>query len=115
MLKQLAKKGDVKSARILAKEIVRSDKQQDRLSVAKARLGSIGIQLQNQLGMALVILTTHIMYQHSNIALVKVTGSLQKSTEILKLSNEAVKLPQISAIMRQMSMEMTKVRSRTFQ
>ena len=49
-IKQLAKKGDVKSARILAREVVRSDKQKDRLSVSKARLGSIGNQLSQQLG-----------------------------------------------------------------
>lgn len=40
----------------------------------------------------------------------KVTGSLQKSTEIMRLSNSLVKLPQLSATMRDMSMEMTKVR-----
>jgi charged multivesicular body protein 3 len=39
----------------------------------------------------------------------KVTGSLQRSTEIMKLSNSLVKLPQISQAMREMSMEMTKV------
>ncbi|KAF9534275.1 Snf7-domain-containing protein [Crepidotus variabilis] len=89
-VKQLAKKGDVKSAKILAREVVRSNKQKDRLSVSKARLGSIGHQLQQQL------------------ALVKVTGALQKSTEIMKLSNQLVKLPQISQSMREMSMEMTK-------
>lgn len=44
-------------------------------------------------------------------AMAKVTGSLQKSTEIMKLSNQLIKLPQISAAMREMSMEMTKVRS----
>jgi charged multivesicular body protein 3 len=49
-VKQLATKGDVKSARILAKEVVRSDKQKDRLTVSKARLGSIGNQLNEQLG-----------------------------------------------------------------
>lgn len=49
-VKQLATKGDVKSARILAKEVVRSDKQKDRLSVSKARLGSIGTQLSQQIG-----------------------------------------------------------------
>lgn len=41
--------------------------------------------------------------------MIKVTGSLQKSTEIMKLSNALIKLPQISATMRQMSIEMTKV------
>ncbi|KAF9821148.1 hypothetical protein IEO21_00756 [Rhodonia placenta] len=89
-VKQLATKGDVKSARILAKEVVRSNKQKDRISVSKARLGSIGHQLSQQM------------------AMVKVTGSLQKSTEIMKLSNTLIKLPQISQVMREMSMEMTK-------
>ncbi|EJD53594.1 vacuolar sorting protein VPS24 [Auricularia subglabra TFB-10046 SS5] len=89
-VKKLAQKGDTKSARILAKEIVRSKKQKERLHVSKARLGSIGVQLTQQM------------------AMLKVTGSLQKSTEIMKLSNNLVKLPQISASMREMSMEMTK-------
>ncbi|KAF7355363.1 Vacuolar sorting protein VPS24 [Mycena sanguinolenta] len=89
-VKQHAARGDVKSARILAREVVRSDKQKDKLSVSKARLGSIGNQLTQQL------------------ALVKVTGTLQKSTEIMKLSNSLIKLPQISQTMREMSMEMTK-------
>ncbi|KZV75195.1 vacuolar sorting protein Vps24 [Peniophora sp. CONT] len=89
-LKQAAKRGDTKSARICAGSIVRSNKQKDRLSVSKARLNSIGLQLQQQLAMA------------------KVTGSLQKSTEIMKLSNSLLKLPQLSATMRDMSMEMTK-------
>ncbi|KAI6034032.1 hypothetical protein PISMIDRAFT_26539 [Pisolithus microcarpus 441] len=89
-VKQLAAKGDVKSARILAREVVRSNKQKDRLSVSKARLGSIGTQLTQQL------------------AMMKVTGSLQKSTEIMKLSSSLIRLPQISQTMREMSMEMTK-------
>ncbi|KAJ7908307.1 vacuolar sorting protein Vps24 [Mycena leptocephala] len=86
-VKQHAARGDVKSARILAREVVRSDKQKDRLSVSKARLGSIGTQLAQQM------------------AMIKVTGSLQKSTEIMKLSNSLIKLPQISQTMREMSME----------
>jgi charged multivesicular body protein 3 len=49
-VKQHAARGDVKSARILAREVVRSDKQKDRLSVSKARLGSIGTQLTQQMG-----------------------------------------------------------------
>ncbi|KAA1466418.1 Snf7-domain-containing protein [Dentipellis sp. KUC8613] len=89
-VKQHAKRGDVKSARILAREVVRSAKQKDKLSVSKARLGSISTQLTQQLAMA------------------KVTGSLQKSTEIMKLSNNLVKLPQLSQAMREISMEMTK-------
>ena len=49
-IKQLASKGDVTSARILAKEVVRSKRQLDRLSVSKARLGSINTQLAQQMG-----------------------------------------------------------------
>ncbi|KAI5124900.1 hypothetical protein M0805_007328 [Coniferiporia weirii] len=89
-VKQLAKSGKVDNARLLAKEVVRSHKQKDRLSVSKARLGSINYQLAQQLSM------------------VKITGTLQKSTEIMKLSNSLIKLPQISQSMREMSMEMTK-------
>ena len=54
-VKQLATKGDVKNARILAKEVVRSHKQKDRLSVSKARLGSINNQLVQQLCASIVI------------------------------------------------------------
>ena len=42
-------------------------------------------------------------------AMVKVTGAFQKSTEIMKTTNQLVKLPQLNATMREMSMEMMKV------
>jgi charged multivesicular body protein 3 len=48
-LKQLAKKGDVKSARILARELVRANKQRDRLMSSQARVKSVQMQLQHQL------------------------------------------------------------------
>ena len=43
----------------------------------------------------------------SATAMAKVTGALQKSTEIMKLSNSLIRLPQISQTMREMSMEMS--------
>jgi charged multivesicular body protein 3 len=43
--------------------------------------------------------------------MVKVTGTLQASTEIMKASNSLIKLPQLSGTMREMSAEMMKVRS----
>lgn len=52
-VRQLVNKGDSKNARILARELVASRKQKDRLSVSKARLGSINTQLAQQLGMSL--------------------------------------------------------------
>ena len=57
-MKSLATKGDVKNARILAREVVRSNKQKDRLSVSKARLGSINNQLQQQLGVCWLLCPT---------------------------------------------------------
>lgn len=38
----------------------------------------------------------------------KVTGAFQKSTEIMKVSNQLIKLPQLNATMREMQMEMMK-------
>lgn len=55
-LKVLAKKGDVKSARILAREVVRANKQKDRLMSSQARMKSIQMQLQHQLCKSLSIL-----------------------------------------------------------
>lgn len=49
-VKKLATKGQVGNAKLLAREVVRSRKQKDRLSVSKARLGSINNQLAQQLG-----------------------------------------------------------------
>ena len=72
---------------------MRANKQKNRLTLSKARLNSINMQLQHQL------------------AMYKVTGSMQKSTEIMKLSNQLIKLPEVSKVMREMSMEMTKVRT----
>lgn len=43
------------------------------------------------------------------IATIKITGNVQKSTEIMKLSNQLIRLPQLQETMRNMSMEMTKV------
>jgi charged multivesicular body protein 3 len=43
--------------------------------------------------------------------MVKVSGAFQKSTEIMKTTNQLIKLPQLSATMREMSMEMMKVGS----
>ncbi|KAH9815549.1 Snf7 family [Melampsora americana] len=89
-LKQLAKSEDLKNCKVLAKEIVRSQKQKDRLFTSKARLNSIRMQLQHQL------------------ATLKITGTLQKSTEIMKLSNSLMKLPELNKTMLEMSKEMMK-------
>ncbi|KAK4046990.1 Vacuolar protein-sorting-associated protein 24 [Microbotryomycetes sp. JL201] len=89
-VKRLALKGDTKNAKLLARELVRSNRQKDRLHTSQARVNSINMQLSHQL------------------ATLKITGSLQKSAEIMKLSNQLVSVPQLSATMRNMSEEMMK-------
>ncbi|GAA5795309.1 hypothetical protein HPULCUR_000665 [Helicostylum pulchrum] len=89
-IKQVAKKGDVKNCRMLAKELIRSQRHKERLYTSKAQMNSIIMQLEHQL------------------ATLKVAGALQKSGEVMKLVNQLAKLPEMSQTMQQMSMEMTK-------
>ncbi|KAG1397470.1 hypothetical protein G6F60_008989 [Rhizopus arrhizus] len=89
-INQVAKKGDTKSCKMLAKELIRSQRHKNRLYTSKAQLNSIVMQLEHQL------------------ATLKVAGSLQKSGEVMKLVNQLARLPELSLSMQQMSMEMTK-------
>ncbi|KAF8930067.1 Snf7-domain-containing protein [Dissophora ornata] len=89
-IKQMAKKGDIKTCRILAKELVRSRRQKDRIVTSKAQLNSISMQLQYQL------------------STLKIAGTLQKSTEVMGMVNSLVRLPEISMQMQEMSREMMK-------
>ncbi|RUS19767.1 vacuolar sorting protein VPS24 [Endogone sp. FLAS-F59071] len=89
-LKALAKRGDKKACMTLAKELVRSKRHKERLYTSKAQLNSIVMQLNNQL------------------STLKIAGVLQKSSEIMKLVNQVVRLPEISQAMQEMSMEMMK-------
>lgn len=45
------------------------------------------------------------------IATLKIAGTLQKSSEVMSMVNNLVKLPEISAQMQEMSKEMMKVRT----
>ncbi|GAA5906022.1 hypothetical protein JCM6882_003538 [Rhodosporidiobolus microsporus] len=89
-IKKLAQKGDTKNAKLLAREVVRSNRQKQRMQTSKAQLNSIHMQLGHQL------------------AMVKVTGTLQKSADIMKASNALINVPQLSGTMREMSAEMMK-------
>ena len=48
-VKRMAKRNDTKNAKLLAREIVRSNKHRTRLVTSKARLNSISMQLNQQL------------------------------------------------------------------
>ncbi|KAI8919000.1 Snf7-domain-containing protein [Powellomyces hirtus] len=89
-LKAAAKRNDVASCKILAREIVQARKARDRLATSKAQLNSLTMNMQQQL------------------ATMKIAGTLQKSTAIMKLVNNLVKLPEISATMQEMGQEMMK-------
>jgi charged multivesicular body protein 3 len=89
-IKELIKKNDKKSATILAKEMVRSKKAKERLYTSRATLNSVSMQLQQQLSMA------------------KIAGTMQRSTQVMDMMNNLVKLPQLHATMMAMSQEMTK-------
>lgn len=111
-LKEAAKKNDKQVCSILAKEVVRSRKAVNRIYASKAQLSSVQLQMQHQLGessqMTLKILLNHVFNFSLLIATIKVSGSLQKSTEVMAAMQRLVKLPEIADTMREMSREMTK-------
>ena len=51
-IKERMKKGDKESAKVLAKELVRSRKAKERMYESKAQLNSVAMQLQQNLCMA---------------------------------------------------------------
>ncbi|KAI8788950.1 charged multivesicular body protein 3 [Biomphalaria glabrata] len=90
MVKEAAKKGDRDSCRVLAKEIVKADKQINKLYASKAHLNSVQMSMKHQL------------------ATLRVAGALGKSTEVMQSMQQLIKVPEIQATMREMSKEMMK-------
>ena len=91
-IKECAKRGDKESARVLAKEVVASRKAVNRIYTAKANLSSVEMQMRNQASQ------------------LRLAGSLQKSSEVMKSMQQLVKLPELQKTMMELSKEMTKVR-----
>lgn len=89
-LKEAAKKGDKDVCRMLAKELVQSRKAITRIYTSKAHLNSVQSQMKAQL------------------ATLRVAGSLQQSTEVMKAMQELIKLPEINKTMMDLSREMMK-------
>lgn len=87
-VREAAKRGDVKSARLLARELVRTRKATTQLYTNKAHMIAMGTQLQEQL------------------AMVKVAGTLSKSTEVMKLVNDMMRSSRLNQTMMEMSREM---------
>ncbi|PRP72802.1 SNF7 family protein [Planoprotostelium fungivorum] len=89
-IKDLAKKGDKSSAKILAKEIVRSRAAKEKIYKSKAQLNSVGMQLQQ------------------NLSMMKLAGVMSKSATIMTSMNDLIKLPQLHQTMMVMGREMEK-------
>ncbi|XP_036728762.1 charged multivesicular body protein 3 [Balaenoptera musculus] len=89
-VKDAAKKGQKDVCVVLAKEMIRSRKTVSKLYASKAHMNSVLMGMKNQL------------------AVLRVAGSLQKSTEVMKAMQSLVKIPEIQATMRDLSKEMMK-------
>lgn len=89
-IKESAKKGNRDVCKILAKEVVQSNRAISKLYASKAHMNSVLMSMKNQL------------------AVLKVSGSLQRSTEVMKAMQNLVKIPEIQATMRELSKEMMK-------
>merc|ERR1711935_1292143 len=89
-IKQAAKRGDMSTAKLLAKEIVRSRKAVSRLHTSKAQMNSVVMQMQNQMAQQ------------------KVMGHMVKSTQVMGAMNRLVKIGDISETMQAMQKEMCK-------
>jgi len=89
-IKDCAKRGDVRSMKLLAKEVISSRKTTARLYQNKAQMNSVSMMLSEQL------------------ATIKAVGHLTKSTEVLKAMNGLVNNREMMETMREMSKEMMK-------
>ncbi|KAI1883823.1 hypothetical protein AGOR_G00235970 [Albula goreensis] len=89
-IKDAAKKGQRDVCVVLAKEMIQSKRAVNKLYTSKAHMNSVLLGMKNQL------------------SLLRVAGSLQKSTEVMKSMQSLVKIPEIQATMRELSKEMMK-------
>uniref|UniRef100_A0A7S0VVV3 Uncharacterized protein n=1 Tax=Polytomella parva TaxID=51329 RepID=A0A7S0VVV3_9CHLO len=90
-IKEAAKRGDIGSAKHLAREIVQSRKAVSRLYTNKAQLISLSTSLSEQM------------------ATMKVAGSIAQSTQVMKLVNQIIRAPELQKTAVEMSREMMKV------
>ena len=87
-VKKLAKTGNVKAAKVLAKEVVNTRHAVARMHTAKAQMNSVAMMLQTA------------------ASTMKLQGCVSKSAEIMAAMNSLVKLPELQATMTAMSREM---------
>ncbi|KAI6649069.1 hypothetical protein LOD99_6790 [Oopsacas minuta] len=89
-IKDAAKKGNMDAAKILAKEMVQSRRVINKIYASKAQLNSVSMQMDHQL------------------AMIRMAGSMEKSTEVMKAMEKVIKLPEIRKTMMDLAKEMHK-------
>jgi len=89
-IKDCGKRNDIASARILAKELVRSRQTVTRLHTNKAQMNSVTMHLSE------------------NLAVIKAVGHMEKSAELMGLMNKLMKASAVEKSMRELSKEMYK-------
>ncbi|KAG5191188.1 vacuolar protein-like protein sorting 24, partial [Tribonema minus] len=89
-IKKLAKEGsrNERAVRVLARQMVTLRQTKTRMYEGKVQIHSVQMQLKNQL------------------ALVKVTGCLSKSTEVMQMMGKLVSIPELQATMTDLAREM---------
>ncbi|VVT48767.1 uncharacterized protein SAPINGB_P001941 [Magnusiomyces paraingens] len=90
MVKQVVKRNDLKSARLLAKELYKSKKQKQRLFKSKAQLNSVSLQVNEAFAMR------------------KIEGTMKVSTGVMKDMNSLIRLPELTATMNSLGKELVK-------
>ncbi|CAN6674356.1 vacuolar protein-sorting-associated protein 24 [Trichomonascus vanleenenianus] len=88
MIKSAARRNDVVSARMLAKEIYNCKKQRERLYTSKSQLNSVMLQVNEA------------------FALRKIEGTMKTSTGVMKEVNTLVRMPELMGTMNQLSQEL---------
>ncbi|CAM9310608.1 unnamed protein product [Choristocarpus tenellus] len=91
-IKDLAKQGsrNEKSIKVLARQLVSSRNAKNRMYEGRAHLHSVEMQLNNQ------------------ISMLKVSGVMKKSTEVMKTIGSLVKIPELQKTMMDLAREMEK-------
>lgn len=90
LVKKAAKSGDLKSAKLYARELINITRQHQKLHMSKTRLESITMAINEQWQMK------------------KLTNSLQTSTAIMKEVNLVIQLGMITGTMQELSKELMK-------
>jgi len=85
-----AKKGEMKAAKTLAKEIVNTRKSREQIRMSQVQMNSVASTLQH------------------SISMIKMQGCISKSSEVMAAMNKLVNIPELKATMNSMAREMEK-------